>query len=91
MATHTILFYDYVEDIAERRGPHRPAHLDHIMAEKGAGRLLMAGALGDPPHGGAVVFRPGVESDAIERFVQTDPYLRAGLVTDWRIEPWNVV
>jgi uncharacterized protein YciI len=91
MATHRILFYDYVEDIAERRGPHRPAHLAHIAAEKKSGRLLMAGALGDPPHGGAFVFRPGVEPAPIEQFVEADPYRRAGLVTEWRIEPWNVV
>ncbi|HEV3054099.1 MAG TPA: YciI family protein [Solirubrobacteraceae bacterium] len=91
MATHTILFYDYVDDVLERRGPHRPGHLAHIDAEKGAGRLLMAGALGDPPHGGAFVFRPGVEPTHIEQFVQADPYFRAGLVTAWRTEPWNLV
>lgn len=91
MATHTILFYDYVDDVLERRGPHRPAHLDHIMAEKRAGRVVMAGALGDPPHGGAMVFGPGVDPARIEQFVETDPYRLAGLVKAWRIEPWNVV
>ncbi len=91
MATHTILFYDYVADVAERRGPHRPAHLAHIDAEKGAGRLLMAGALGDPPHGGAFVFGPEAKPEQIEEFVRADPYIDADLVTDWRIEVWNVV
>jgi uncharacterized protein YciI len=91
MATHRILFYDYVADVAERRGPHRPAHLAHIDAAKGAGRLLMAGALGDPPHGGLFVFGPEVQPQAIEEFVRADPYIDAGLVTDWRIEVWNVV
>ena len=66
MATHRILFYDYVADVAERRGPYRPAHLAHIAAEKDAGRLLMAGALGEPPHGGAFVFGPDVAPAQIE-------------------------
>jgi hypothetical protein len=91
MATHSILFYDYVDDVLERRGPHRPGHLAHVAAEKGASRLLMAGALGDPPHGAAFVFGPGVERARIEQFVETDPYRGAGLIAGWRIEPWNVV
>jgi uncharacterized protein YciI len=91
MATHRILFYDYVEDVAERRAPHRAAHLEHIAAEKRSRRLLMAGALGDPPHGGAFVFGPGAEPERIEAFVAADPYLAAGLITEWRIEVWNVV
>ncbi len=89
-AAHYILFYDYVEAIAERRGPHREAHLQHIASEREASRLLMAGALGDPPHGAAFVFR-GASPAEIEAFAQADPYVRAGLVTGRRIERWNVV
>jgi uncharacterized protein YciI len=87
---HHILFYDYVADILERRGPYREAHLAGIRAERQAGRVVMAGALGDPPHGAVIVFR-GVESDAIEAFAGSDPYVQAGLVEAWRVEPWNVV
>jgi uncharacterized protein YciI len=47
-STHHILFYEYVEDMAERRAPYREAHLERIFAEREAGRLVMAGALGDP-------------------------------------------
>ncbi len=91
MATvHHILFYDYIPDIVEHRGPHREAHLARISAEREAGRLVMAGALGDPPHGAAIVFRD-CEPDTIERFAAADPYVEAGLVTAWRIERWNVV
>lgn len=87
---HHILFYDYVEDIAERRGPHREAHLGRIRAEREAGRITLAGALGDPPHGGAIVFRD-VSPEEIEAFAQSDPYVIAGLVTGRRIERWNLV
>jgi hypothetical protein len=85
-----ILFYDYVENMLERRVPHREAHMAAIKAERDAGRIQMAGPLGDPPHGAAIVFR-GVEPEAIERFVVADPYVEAGLVTAWRVELWQVV
>jgi uncharacterized protein YciI len=87
---HHILFYDYVEDIVERRGPYRDAHLARIRAERDAGRMTLAGALGDPPHGGALVF-VGVTPDEIEAFAASDPYVTAGLVVSHRIERWNVV
>lgn len=90
MSRHHILFYDYVEDILERRGPHREAHLARIRSERDSGRVVMAGALGDPPHGAAIVFA-AVEPDVIEAFARSDPYVAAGLVEAWRVEPWNVV
>jgi hypothetical protein len=88
--THHILFYEYVEDMLQRRGPYREAHLERIRAERDAGRVMMAGALGDPPHGAAIVFR-GVEPDQIERFAREDPYSHAGLVRASRVERWNLV
>ena len=92
MATgpHLILFYDYVPDIVERRPPHREAHLARIGEEVDAGRIVMAGAVGDPPTGAAIVFT-GVGPDAVEAFAEADPYVRNGLVTDRRIVPWTVV
>jgi uncharacterized protein YciI len=76
--------------MAQRRGPHREAHLAAIRAEQEAGRVTMAGALGRPPTGGAIVWR-GVSLQDVERFVAADPYVRAGLVTAHRIEPWTLV
>lgn len=76
--------------MAERRGPYREEHLERIRAGKDAGRITMAGALGNPPSGGAIVFRE-LDRDQIEEFVDADPYVQAGLVRSWRIEPWNLV
>ncbi len=45
---HHLLLYEYVQDMAHRRGPFREAHLERIRAEQAAGRVVMAGALGDP-------------------------------------------
>jgi uncharacterized protein YciI len=87
---HLMLFYDYVDGILELRVPHRPAHLELISEAHAAGEMLMAGALGDPPHGSAFVFA-GDDEDIVRTFVARDPYIAHGLVTDWRIEPWAVV
>lgn len=87
---HHILFYGYVEDMATRRTPHREAHLERIRAEREAGRVVMAGALGDPPRGAAIVFR-GVAPEEIEAFAAADPYVEAGLVTARSVVPWKLV
>jgi uncharacterized protein len=85
-----LLHYDYVEDVLDKRGPHRAAHLALIEQWHGDGRIVMAGAVGDPPTGALFVLRledPG----ETEAFVAADPYVAAGLVTAHRVEPWTVV
>jgi uncharacterized protein YciI len=87
---HFALFYDYVENIVERRAPHRPAHLELYRRWREDGKLVMGGAIGDPPHGALIVF--DVEGAAeVEEFAGADPYVSGGLVTARRIEPWAVV
>ena len=87
---HHCLFYDYVEDVLEKRAPFRDAHLAHAREWKDDGRIVMAGALGSPPHGALFVFR--VEDPAqIEQFVEADPYVSGEIVTAHRVVPWNVV
>ncbi|HEY6525141.1 MAG TPA: YciI family protein [Solirubrobacteraceae bacterium] len=85
-----LLLYTYVDDMAERRGPHREAHLAAIRAERDAGHITMAGALGAPPTGGAIVWT-GVTPEEIRSFTDADPYVVNGLVTSRRIERWNLV
>jgi len=86
--TYWLLHYDYVEGIVERRAPYREEHLAHAGAAKDDGRILMAGAVGDPPHGALFVW---TQREDIEAWVEADPYVRAGLVTAHRVEAWNVV
>ena len=83
-----ILFYDYVDDLLERRAPHREGHLGLIRRWHEEGRVAMAGAVGDPPHGGLIVLRADDPQAAAEEFVAEDPYQSAGLVTSWRVEPF---
>ena len=84
------LFYDYVENIVERRAPHRAEHLEKLAAVKAEIRMLMGGALGDPPHGALIVFDTDDRS-IVEDWVKNDPYTVNGLVTEHRIDYWNVV
>jgi uncharacterized protein YciI len=88
--TYQVLSYDYVADILDRRDPYRPAHLEHALAARRRGELVNIGAVGTPPVGALLVFvdLPAAE---VEAYAQADPYLLAGLVTGYRVQPWTVV
>lgn len=83
-----LLVYDYVPDMGERRAPHREEHLALIRRYREEGRLVIAGGIGVPVHGGLLAFR---EASDAEAFAAGDPYVVAGLVTARRVEPWAVV
>jgi uncharacterized protein YciI len=84
----SLLSYTYVPGIVERRAPHRDAHLELIRRYRSEGRLRAAGAVGDPPHLGLLAFATTVDA---ETFMSEDPYAKAGLIEQWRIDPWTVV
>jgi uncharacterized protein YciI len=84
------LFYDYVPDVLEKRTPHRPEHLALATAAHAAGRLVLAGAF-DPPSDGALFLFKAESAADVEDFVRQDPYVKNGVVTGWRVKPWNVV
>jgi uncharacterized protein YciI len=88
--SYFVLSYDVVEGFVERRVPHRPEHLRLISEAHARGEVVMAGALGDPPEGGLLVFRSETAATA-EEFARRDPYVVNGLVTRWQVRPWNVV
>lgn len=88
VTTRLALFYDYVGNAVEARGPYRGRHIELVREWMADGRLVAGGALGDPPHGGLLVFDAGAD---VEAFVAADPYVAGGVVTGWRVEPWNVV
>jgi uncharacterized protein YciI len=84
------LFYDVVDNYLELRVPHREFHLKLAKEALERGEIVMAGALGDPPEAGLLIFR-GVDMSIAENFARNDPYVKAGVVTSWRVKPWNVV
>ena len=84
------LTYEVVPDFITRRAAYREVHLRLVREANGRGVLMLAGALGDPPDGALLVFRAESASPA-EMFARGDPYVTEGLVTAWRVRPWNVV
>lgn len=84
-----LLTYTYVDGISELRAQHRAAHLAHIAAWHADGRLVIAGAAGDPPTTGLLAFDTSAED--VEAFGAADPYTVAGLVKSRTIQPWTVV
>lgn len=87
---HLLLFYDYVPDVLERRGPLRAAHLELARAAQQRGELILGGALADPIDGAVLLFDCDSAS-VVEEFVRKDPYVQGGLVTRWRVRPWTTV
>ena len=85
-----ILFYKTVENYVERRAPYRDAHLAYANAAHERGELVMAGALDEPADSAVLVFK-GEGPSAAEKFAQNDPYVKDGLITEWRVRPWTVV
>ncbi|WP_067178265.1 YciI-like protein [Sulfurospirillum sp. UCH001] len=85
-----ILFYNYVDNIIEKRVPFREAHLALATSFVESGELLLGGAFANPADGAILIFK--VENKAqVEAFVKQDPYVQNGLVTSWNIREWSVV
>ncbi|KRC79690.1 YciI-like protein [Sphingomonas sp. Root241] len=85
---HFLLRYDLVPDYIERRGAFRERHLALAWAAAGRGTLLLGGAVGDPVESALLLF---TDADAARAFAEADPYVANGLVTGWRVQPWNTV
>lgn len=84
------LFYDVVDNFAERRMPFREAHLTLMKAAHQRGDVVMAGALGDPLEHAMIIFRVA-DVATVENFARTDPYVLNNVATTWTVKPWNVV
>jgi uncharacterized protein YciI len=87
---HYVLFYDVVEQYAERRVPFRAAHLAHAQQALARGDLVLGGAFANPIDGTMLLFK-GSSPAAAEAFATSDPYVTNGLVTAWRVREWTTV
>jgi uncharacterized protein YciI len=87
---HYLLFYDVVENYAERRAAYRVEHLELAEQSVQRGDMILAGALADPIDGAVFLFR-GSSPLVAEAFAEADPYVRNGLVTKWRVRTWPTV
>ena len=87
---HLALLYTLVDDYLERRGPLREAHLELARAAADRGELLLGGAFDAPADRALLVWRTDDEA-VVRDFVDSDPYVRNGLVAAWEIRRWKVV
>jgi len=87
---HFLLFYDYVPDYLQRRDAFRDAHLRLAWQYQQRGELILGGVVAEPIDG-AVLFFKADSAELVEAFVKSDPYVLNGLVTAWKIRPWNTV
>lgn len=88
MESFYLLHYEYVPNMVELRVPHREAHLALVDRYHADGRLAIAGAYGDPVHGGLLAFQTAEDAKA---FAAEDPYGAAELVASSKVEPWTVL
>ena len=84
-----VLIYDVVDDYVARRAPHREDHLRLATEHRQRGEFVMGGAVGDPPDRAFIVFSG--DRSVAEGLAGRDPYVRAGLVRRWEVQPWAVV
>ena len=87
---HYLLIYEVVPDYVERRDRLRQAHLRLGWEAAKRGELLLGGALADPVDGAILLFQ-GDSAEVAEKFARSDPYVREGLVTRWKVREWTTV
>ncbi|EDQ90043.1 uncharacterized protein MONBRDRAFT_7275 [Monosiga brevicollis MX1] len=83
-----VLKYFFVENMAEKRVPHRSAHLQLARDAARRGSLLLGGAAANPVDAGFLIFRSPQEA---REFAEQDPYVRGELVRKYEIREWSVV
>lgn len=86
---HFLLIYDLDRDFVQRRTEHWDEHLALAWKASAAGELVLAGALEPPAEQAFLLFRGSRE--AAIRFAEADPYVRHGLVKQWRVKQWHTV
>ena len=83
-----VMFYDMAPDGLGKARENIDAHRARLNEFNARGVLLMAGPLGNPPEGAMGVF---TSKEAAEEFIQGDPFVINGVVSEWRIVEWNEV
>jgi len=87
---HFLLFYTTTEKYLAERGIWRPEHFVHAWKASREGGLVVGGAL-EPQENMCVVMFEAESKQAAEDFARNDPYVREGLISDWRVVEWFTV
>ena len=83
------LEYTYVNGMAEKRTPHRPAHLEFTESFVDDNILIAGGAFVPGLEGGLLIFK--CKKSIVEDYAKRDPYVLNGLVPEYKIREWLVV
>ena len=76
-------------EVVKREAPQLLAeHLQTSERLHRQGELVMAGAFLDRPEGPISTMAVLVSEEAAKRFIEGDPFVRAGQVQHWEIRPW---
>jgi uncharacterized protein YciI len=85
-----LLFYDVVDDYLEKRVAHRKEHVALAKQYVESGSLVLGGAFEEPADGAVLAFNVGSEEE-VKEFAESDPYVKHGVVTEYKIRKWKVV
>jgi hypothetical protein len=87
--SYVVLSYAIQPDYFEVRGPFKADHVAHVDAAVAAGAIVSAGVVGMPIRQALYVFAG--EEGAARAFAEADPYVRAGVATDWSVDAWHPI
>ena len=87
---HYLLIYEPEPGYLTRRAEFRSTHLALAWAAVERGELVLGGVVGDPLESAMLLFRCD-SPDVPTAFARADPYVLNGLVTSWRVVPWETV
>jgi len=87
---HYVLIYDLAPDYLARRPEFRAEHLALAWKRVERGELMLGGAVGDPVESALLVFHCD-SPDVPAEFARDDPYVKNGLVKQWKVRPWSTV
>lgn len=85
-----LLEYMYVQNMIEKRTPHRAAHLEYASKFVESKLLIAGGAIVPEVDRGILVFQAN-DSVVVHDFVKSDPYVLNGLVESFTVKEWAVV
>lgn len=85
---HTLLFYDYVDNMLEKRAPFRQEHLNLAQSFADNDELLLVGVYPENLDGALLIFN---SEESAQEFVNKDPYVINQLVSNWKIRQWSLV
>lgn len=85
-----ILFYELTDNYLQERGQYRAEHLGLARDAAENGELVLGGALDSPADQAILVFLAENEKVATS-FAENDPYVKNGLIKEWKVRKWNAV